>query len=87
MCVRCFWVRFLNDSLIQPPLSKPVVDGGIDGGLGIEVCFAEETQIALGEGAKVPVPARRMAIADLPVFEYAVRSVITYMCVYVMYGL
>lgn len=37
------------------------------------MCFAEETRIALGEGARVGVPARRMAIADLPVFEYAVR--------------
>jgi hypothetical protein len=48
--------------------------GDENGGLGIEVCFAEETRISLGEGkARVEVPSRRMAIADLPVFEYAVR--------------
>lgn len=40
-----------------------------DGTGGIEVFFAEDTKLSVGN--KIEVPPRRLAIADLPVFAYA----------------
>lgn len=38
---------------------------------GIEVAFADKTSLSLGQSHGVHVPARPLAIADLPVFAYA----------------
>ena len=65
--------KAVDGSRVVTPAMAGEDEEGLEGGMGmgIEVCFADETRMSLGKG-KVEIPARRLAIADLPVFAYAV---------------
>lgn len=37
----------------------------------VDVIFTEPTELSLGQAGRIVVPKRSLAVADLPVFEYA----------------
>lgn len=37
----------------------------------MDVIFTEPTELSLGQAGRIVVPKRSLAVADLPVFEYA----------------